>query len=231
MVFLNLAQNGVPALRVKTGGGFVQHQHTGVHRHHAGDGHPAFLAAGQLKGAFFQQFIAQPHELRGLLDAAGHLRIVQPHVFGAVGDVPCAGLLKQLVFGVLHHQSHQKAEVPQIFPLRPHIAAIHIDGAGGGLVQPVEMADEGGFSAAGGTHHPHEIPLLDGEGHIIKSGGGVRHPRVVHVAQMFDLYNFRHGVSFPRDTAPHKAGAVPVPMEKSVIVPAGRTAPRRRPPG
>ena len=185
MVGLDLAQDGIPAFGVETRGGLVQHQHPGLHGHDTGDGHPALLAAGKLKGALLQQLIAEAHKSRRLLDAALHLGFVQPHVAGAVSDILGTGFLKKLVLGVLHDQPHQKPEGAQVGALGPQVLAIHQHPARNGAVEAVEMADQGGFAAAGGADDANEIPLFHREGDVLQRGGGIRHAGVVYILQMF----------------------------------------------
>ena len=55
VVLLHLAEDVVPSLRVKAGGGLVQHKDAGLHGHHARHRHPALLTAGKLKGAALQK--------------------------------------------------------------------------------------------------------------------------------------------------------------------------------
>ena len=57
VVVLDLAQNRVAALGVQARGGFVQHQHAGVHGHNARNRNAALLPTRKLEGAFFQQLI------------------------------------------------------------------------------------------------------------------------------------------------------------------------------
>ena len=140
VVIANLAQDRVAAFGVKSGGGLVQHQHTGVHRHDARNCDAALLPARKLERAFLQKLVAQADEGGGLLDAALHLGLIQPHIARAVGNVAGAGLLKQLVFGVLHDKPDQKAEAAQVGTLLPQVVAVDEDAAGRGAVQTIKMA-------------------------------------------------------------------------------------------
>ena len=156
-----------------------------MHGHNARNRHAALLPAGKFKRAFLQQLVGKANESSGLLHAAVDLGFVQPHVARAVGDVLGAGLLKQLVLRVLHDQAHLEAERPQVSPLLPHILAVNQDAAGGGAVQAIEMADEGGFTAAGGADDADKVALLHAERYVIQRGGFVRHAGIVDVFQMF----------------------------------------------
>ena len=52
----DVAQDRLHPHRVQAGGGLVQDEHLGLHGDDAGDGHPALLPAGELKGGFFQLY-------------------------------------------------------------------------------------------------------------------------------------------------------------------------------
>ena len=156
----------------------------------------------QLKRAFFQQLIGQADERGGLPDAALDLGLVQAHVARAVGDVAGAGLLKQLVLGVLHDKADEKAEAAQVCALLPQVPAVHKDAARRRAVQAVEMADKRGFSAARRADDTDKVALLDGEGDVIQRLRCVGHTLVIDVAQVFNTNDFGHSCSFPAGYSP-----------------------------
>ena len=162
----------------------------------------ALLPARKLKRAFFQQLIGQADERGGLPDAALDLGLVQAHVARAVGDVAGAGLLKQLVLGVLHDKADEKAEAAQVCALLPQVPAVHKDAARRRAVQAVEMADKRGFSAARRADDTDKVALLDGEGHVIQRLRRVGHTLVIDVAQVFNTNDFGHSCSFPAGYSP-----------------------------
>ena len=90
---------------------------------------------------FLQDGGLQPHEPGGLLHPAVHLIGVQPHVFGAEGDILIDGLLKKLVFRVLEHQPHLAAHLPGAPLARPDIPAVKEHLPGRGPEQAVEVLD------------------------------------------------------------------------------------------
>ena len=184
MVALDLAEDHVPAFRVKARGGLVQHQHPGLHGQHARNGHPALLTAGQLEGAALQIFLRQAGEGRRPAHPPGDLLLAQAHVFGAESDVFINRLLKQLVLRVLEHQTHRKANLADVLPLGPDILAVQQHLAAGGLQNAVEVGDQGGFAAAGGPDDAHKVALFHREAHVLQRGGGVRHAGVVYMSQM-----------------------------------------------
>ena len=119
VILFHLAQDLIPALGVQAGGGLVQHEDAGLHGHDARHGHPALLAAGQLKGAAFQKGLVQADKGGCFVHPLVDLGFVQAHVLGAKGDVFIAGLLKQLVLRVLEHQTGEETEIPDFFRARP----------------------------------------------------------------------------------------------------------------
>ena len=141
-------------------------------------------------------------ERGGLPDAALDLGLVQAHVARAVGDVAGAGLLKQLVLGVLHDKADEKAEAAQVCALLPQVPAVHKDAARRWAVQAVEMADKRGFSAARRADDTDKVALLDGEGHVIQRRRRVGHTLVIDVAQVFNTNDFGHSCSFPAGYSP-----------------------------
>ena len=190
MIVVDVAQDGRHANWVQAGGGLVQYEHGGLHGNNAGDGDPALLSAGQLKGGFFQHVLPQPNKLGGLAHPAVDLPLVQPHVFGAKGDILIDGLLKELVLRVLKHQSHLEAGLAGALLALPDIPALEEDAAGGGLEQPVEVLDEGGFARAGVADDAQVLPAVGGKVHVhqgpvFKGGTGG-----IDVAQALRLNGF-----------------------------------------
>ena len=177
-----------------------------MHRHDTCDGNTALLPAGQLKGAFLQKLVRKADKGGSLADTALHLLLIQTHVARAVGNVPGAGLLKELVLGVLHDKADKKAEAAQVGTLLPQVAAVHQHAAGGRAVQAVEVADQGRFAAARGADDAHEVALLHGERNIVQRFGLVRHTLIVNVAQIFYTNDLGHSGSFPAGYSP---GVVP----------------------
>ena len=136
------------------------------------------------------------------MDARVDLRLVQPHVLGAKGDVLVAGLLEQLVLRVLEHQTRQEAEISYLFRLGPEVAAINDDLAAGGLVQSVHMGDEGALAGAGGSDDAHEIALFHLKAHVVQRSDRIRHTGIVDIAQVFYFDDACHA-SAPLISAAH----------------------------
>ena len=174
-----------------------------------------------------QKLVRKADKGGSLADTALYLLLVQTHVARAVGNVPGAGLLKELVFGVLHDKTDKEAEAAQVGALLPQVAAVHQHAAGGRAVQAVEVADQGRFAAARGADNAHEVALLHGERNIVQRFGLVRHTLIVNVAQIFYTNDLGHSGSFPAGYSP---GMVPFRHMWDVFErkasPVGRSCPR-----
>ena len=144
----------LPARRIQSGGGLVQHQHLGVHSHDPRQGHPALLAAGELKGGLVQLIVPDAHQAGGLPDTAVQLLPGLALVDGAEGDVLVHRLLKQLVLWVLEHQPHLEADVPDLLRLRPDVLPMEQDLPRRRPQQAVQMLNQGGFAGAGVADDP-----------------------------------------------------------------------------
>ena len=150
----DLGQNGLPTPGVQTRRGLVQDQDLGLHGDDPGDGHPALLSAGELKGGLFQLVLRQAHQGRRFPDPAVDLVPVQAHVAGTVGNVLVHRFLKQLVLRVLEHQPHLEADVPDLLRLRPDVLPMEQDLPRRRPQQAVQMLNQGGFAGAGVADDP-----------------------------------------------------------------------------
>ena len=189
LVSADIFENGVPSRRVKTGGGLVQDQNVRFHGDNAGDGDAAFLPAGEVKGGFFQQILADANEARRPADPGIQLIACDPLIFGTECNVLPTGFLKKLVFRVLKDQSHTAANgvreflvLPDILPLEKHLT-------GRWLQKPVQMLDQGGFSGACVTDHAGQFPRAKGQIDMRNSGMLKRRTGAVCMGQIFYLYD------------------------------------------
>ena len=187
MVVVNIAQDGLHAHRVQTGGGLVQHQDGGLHGDDPGDGHPALLPAGELKGGLLQRFVGQTHEGGGGAHPAVNLRLVQSHVSGTEGDILIDGFLKQLVFRVLEHQAHLEPGGPGALFGLPDIPALEQHPARGGLQQAVEVLDQGRFARAGPADDAQVFAAIGGKIHVHQSALLEGRADAVDVRELFRL--------------------------------------------
>ena len=165
-----LAQDGIPAARVQARCGLIQYQHLGIHGQHPGNGHPALLPAGKLKGAFFHHVLRKAHKAQRLPHPLFHFPGGQPHIGGAEGHIRRHRLAKELVLRVLEHQPHLEAEPPQVLFIGPQVLAVNVDLALGGSQQAIEVLDEGGLAGAGMPDDPSKLPLLYLDVEILQGG-------------------------------------------------------------
>ena len=140
---------------------FVHQQQVGVKGQRAGDGSALLHATGQLPGIFlFEPF--QIDHLQGPGDMAGLLGALHAHDFQGQGHVLCHRAPGQQG-GCLKHIA--------IVPVQAGLLrGLAVDGdlAASGLFQIGHHAQEGGFSAPGGTDEGNEIALIDREIHVRK---------------------------------------------------------------
>ena len=185
VVVPDVAQNGLHAHRVQSGGGLVQNEHLGLHGDDACDGHPALLAAGELKGGLVQLVVPQANKVGRGAHPPVDLLLVKSHVGGTKGDVFIYRLFKQLVLRILEHQTHLEPGHtgalgigPDVLPLKEHLA-------GGGFQQAVEVLNKGGFPRAGVADDAQVLPLIGGKVHIQQGGALEGSARRVGVGEMF----------------------------------------------
>ena len=57
---------------------------------------------------------------------------------------------------------------------------------------PLEVRDERGFAAAGGTDDTHELAFFDFEADVIQSHSLVRHAPVIDIGEVFHLHDCGH---------------------------------------
>ena len=155
--------------RVQAGHRLVEHEHLRLHGEHAGEGHAALLAAGQVEGAALGKLVeGQPHQGQALPHAAVDFLGAKPHVARPEGYVVVDGVGEQLVLGILEHESHLAAHFGGDALFR-QVAPIGQNTAARGMHKAVHMLDERGFSAAGVPRDAEELPRLHREGHIAQA--------------------------------------------------------------
>ena len=102
-----------------------------------------FLPAGEFEGGACQDLIAQAGKGSRLAYPAVNLWLIQLHVPGAEGDVFVHCLLEQLVFRILEHQPHLKADVVGQLFAAPDVLPLEEDLPLCGADQPVQVLDQG----------------------------------------------------------------------------------------
>ena len=196
-VGFDIFQDLCPAGRIKSRGGLVENEHLRLHGDDTGDGHPAFLSAGQIEGRHLQLLLGQTDQLGRFPNPAVDLIGLQAHILGAEGDVLVHRLLKKLVLGVLEHQTHPEPGLAGKFLILVDVLTVQQNRAGGGLQQTVQVLHEGGFAGTGVADDAHELAPLHGEVHVVdglvlKGGSGG-----IGVGQVPDFQNRCHISSLP----------------------------------
>ena len=155
------------------------------------------MPAGKLERALGQHGGPQPTKLCRAQHTPVHFLFRKAHIQGAKGDVFVHRLFKQLIFRVLKHKPHQKAEAADVLGVLPNVLAVNIHLALCGPVDAVKMADEGAFAAAGRANDAHKASLFNGKADIVQRHGGVGHSLAVDIAEMFHTNNVRHARAPP----------------------------------
>ena len=99
---------------------------------------------------------------------AVNLWLIQLHVPRAEGDVFVHRLLKQLVFRILEHQPHLKADVVGQLFAAPDVLPLEEDLPLCGADQTVEVLNQGGLAGTGASDDPQILPAVDGQVHLIQ---------------------------------------------------------------
>ena len=167
-VGFNIGKDLRPAAGVQARGGLVQDQHLRLHGDNTGNGHPALLSAGEVKGRNCQLFFRQAHEASSFPDTAVDLLRLQTHIFGAEGNILVHSFLEKLILRVLEHQANPEPRLPGGCLIRPDALAIQQNIAGGGLQQAVQMLHQGGFAGACMSDDAHKFTPVQGEIHILQ---------------------------------------------------------------
>ena len=153
---LDHLQHLLDHLRVEGGGDFVEQHHLGVHAQRTDDGDALLLATGELAGegvALVQQ--PDPGQQRlglGLGFAAFallHLQRAQQQV------IEHAHVAEQVV--ALEHHADPLAHLAPVGARGEQFLAVETQAAALGLLQPVEAAQQGAFTAAAGAEDHHHF--------------------------------------------------------------------------
>lgn len=102
-------KNLVTARRIEARGRLIEHEYVRPHGDNACDGNAALLTAGQRKRRLVGKLRCKADCRHGFAHALVNLGLRQFHVGRAVGNVLRDGLLEQLVFRILEHQTDAEA--------------------------------------------------------------------------------------------------------------------------
>ena len=153
------------------------------------NGNAALFAAAELKGGLIKIARIQSHILHGMAHPLLQLLAAEPHVLRTKSDIGADSLLKELILGVLKHQSHAEAHIADLFGIFPNVLPCEINMTLGGLQQPVEVLYQSGFAAARVTDHTEKLARQDIKADIphrilLKGCTGT-----IHMAEVFHAHD------------------------------------------
>ena len=182
-------EDGIPPFGVKAGGRLVQNHDLGAHGHDAGHRRTPLFAARQIKGGLFQQRVGQLDQPGRLAHPTVDLLLVQPHVFGAEGDIFVDRIVKELVFRILKNQPHPEPHGADLLGIGPDVLPIEQDSARSGAKQAIEVLHQGRLARAGMTDDPDALPLFDAQADIrdgVLAKGGIF---PINIIELFGCYD------------------------------------------
>ena len=182
-------------LRIQRGGGLVEQHDLRIHGQRPDDGDPLLLAAGEHIGIGVRlvrkaDALQQGHGLR--LGLGGR--------FLFQGDRRHGDVLQHRLVGeqveVLEHHAHLLPVQVDVHRLAGKVCAVEEDGAGGGLLQQIQAAQQRGLAGTGGADDGHHLAAADVQIAVVQS---VDSAVVVLLDQMLhgdqNIIACRHGAS------------------------------------
>ena len=183
----DLIQNLISSPGIQPRGGLIQNQHLGIHGQNPGNGHPPFLAAGQLKGGFCVKSLPQSHMLQRLPGPFLTFLLGKSLIFGAKTHIRQHIRLKQLMLRILEYQSHLTSQAPQRIIFFPDILPFKQYRPIGGPHQAIQQLGQRGLSTAGMTDHSHKLALGKFKVHILQGVHLIGSSRAVGIVHMLQL--------------------------------------------
>ena len=162
-------KNLVTARRIEARGRLIEHEYVRPHGDNACDGYAALLTAGQRKRRLVGKLRCKADCRHGFAHALVNLGLRQFHVGRAVGNVLRDGLLEQLVFRILEHQTDAEARFAAALALGiPDGLAVEQDLALGRLQQTVQVLNERRLARTGVTDHTENFAFFDFQVNMVK---------------------------------------------------------------
>ena len=176
--FQNLAHH----FGVEGAGGLVEQDHVRIHGKGTGNGNALLLAAGQALGVDVG-LVGQAHAGQQFvcLGGDGFLILQLQQGRGQLQIFLHSQVREQVE--VLEHHAHLLAHSVDVGFV--HLSALELHGAAGGDLQPVQAAQEGRFSAAGGADQADHIAAVNININAlqhVQSGGGLLCARLLFAA-------------------------------------------------
>nr|EIF88755.1 putative hydrolase [Streptomyces tsukubensis NRRL18488] len=180
-------EDGAGGLRVEGTGGLVRQEHLGVAGQGAGDADALLLAAGQLAGVG-PRLVGETDQVEEFEGLAAPLAAREPEDLQRKFDVALDGAGRQQVEVLEDHADPAagRAQFPTGARALPgeggELDAVHGDGAGGGALQQVDAADQGGLAGAALPDDAVHLAFPDMEVDAVQ-GGDLASSRAVDLGQ------------------------------------------------
>ena len=198
---LHHVQHLTDHLRVQSTGRLVEQHDLRVHHQGTHNGDSLLLSAGKLAGIGVGP-VGQTHlcqKLQGLLLCVGLGHPLNAHR-GSGEVVHHVHVVEQVE--LLEHHAHPLTAVINGLALDgADVRAVKEDLAGGGLLQQIQAAEEGGLAAAAGTDDGDHLIFVEGGADPLEDLQLVEFFLQVHNLQNFTLI-FHGTASFPPETPP-----------------------------
>ena len=167
--FQNLAHH----FGVEGAGGLVEQDHVRIHGKGTGNGNTLLLATGKALGVGIG-LVGQAHAGQQFVCLGGDgFLILQLQQGGGQLQIFLHSQVREQV-EVLEHHAHLLAHSVDVGFI--HLGALKFDAAGGGDLQPVQAAQEGGLAAAGGADQADHVAAVDVDINTlqhVQGGGGL----------------------------------------------------------
>ena len=139
-----------------------------MHGQDAGQGHLLLLATGEVEGLPSPQ-VVDVQVVEGFVNPSGDLRPRQPQVLRPEGHLIDHPAAQDLALRVLQHRAHDLGDGRQgliagLFPVETD-PPLQIPPVTAGD-EAIQAADQGGFAAAAGPGHQHDLPCLQFKGDV-----------------------------------------------------------------
>ena len=170
------------SIGIQHGSGLIQHNAPGVHGHNARDGHPLFLAAGQLIGRL-TPVGGHPHRLQALIHPFPDILCGNPQIFRSEPHIFFHHISDNLIIRILKYHSCFLPDSPHI-RFGGGIHLIHPQGSLRGHQQRVDLFGQRGLSAAVMSQHRNKLAFLHIEVHLVN---GPVHLRFLTLLAIFQV--------------------------------------------
>ena len=163
---LQQMQNGFGGLRIQRRGSFIAQQHAGIVGKSSGNGDPLFLTAGELL-RISVSFIADPHQLQQALNLVCGLLLAQSAAPQGIGHISRHRPGRHQVEVLKDHPDLLPGLAQLLYAQGCDLLSVHRDRTGVRPLQKIDTAHQRGFSCAGESDDPENLPRPDGQGYVL----------------------------------------------------------------